>query len=868
MPSIHPDYEYDIFISYRHNDNRSGGITEFVKHLQEELAATIKSPVSVYFDTNSYDGLLENHDVDKSLERKLNSLIFIPIISQTYCDTTSFAWQQEFCVFNKLAKADKLGRDIKLNNGNVASRILPIKIHDLDHEDLETIESEIGAVLRSIEFIFKSSGVNRPLKIDDKREENRNQLFYRDQMNKVANAVKDIINGIRYPDRVISSKQEITYSEEIEATPEAKVNSIAVLPFRNITNDPSQEYFADGITENILMELSSLQQLKVISRTSVMRYKNTTKSAPEIATELNVKYILEGSAQSHGNKVRINAQLIDAQQDDTTWSKVFVESLDDIFEIQNNVAEIVAKELQGSISPSDKTAIAEVPTNDPAAYDLYLKGRHAFNQWGVEGYKAASEYFKKAIAIDPEFKQAYSNLASSYSARMSWNGDLNPEQAKPKIEEYLDEAWKRGPSDNDYLTKAFLEFFINKDFTASEELLNTALEQSSNNSMVLYTYSYLLNMMGRFQEAGQMVARAKTIDPLTVAYFNYQTLHLYFLEDYEAALHTIDEALKLYPAVLRFYDFQARINLTNGDFTKTINSVNQGLRSSPVRPPSMLAYLSIAYLGDNQAEKARELLNELVQRSEDGEKGVNFYLVHIYCSMNDMASANQWLEKARTTNDVDLIWLEVDPLLQNLDSENKVLGGPNYAGAEKHIQAMLEKQLPPLDYHNLEHIEDVLKSAVAIAESENIEAEEIQLIRLAALFHDAGFIYQASDHEAKSVEIAQDILPKYGLGEDQLAKIASMILATKIPQAPKNNLDKILCDADLDYLGREDFYVISENLYREFLAQGIVQNDREWNLVQKTFFESHQYHTEFSKNIRTERKQKHFDEILQKLKNN
>src|SRR5450432_750308 len=150
MPSIIPGFEYDIFVSYRHNDNRSGWVTEFVKTLQEELAATIKEPVSVYFDTNPHDGLLETHNVDKSLEGKLKCLIFIPIISQTYCDTKSFAWQHEFCAFNRIVKEYQFRREIKLGNGNVASRILPIRIHDLDPEDKATLENEIGGFLRAI----------------------------------------------------------------------------------------------------------------------------------------------------------------------------------------------------------------------------------------------------------------------------------------------------------------------------------------------------------------------------------------------------------------------------------------------------------------------------------------------------------------------------------------------------------------------------------------------------------------------------------------------------------------------------------------------------------------------------------------------
>lgn len=135
MASILPGYEYDIFISYRHNDNRSGWVTEFVKNLQEELATTIKDPVSVYYDSNPHDGLLETHNVDKSLEGKLKCLIFIPILSHTYCDPKSFAWNNEFLVFCRLAKADPLGLDVRLINKNVASRILPVQIHDLDEKN-------------------------------------------------------------------------------------------------------------------------------------------------------------------------------------------------------------------------------------------------------------------------------------------------------------------------------------------------------------------------------------------------------------------------------------------------------------------------------------------------------------------------------------------------------------------------------------------------------------------------------------------------------------------------------------------------------------------------------------------------------------
>ena len=199
MASIIPGYEYDIFISYRQKDNKGDRwVSEFVDALKTELESTFKEEISVYFDINPHDGLLETHDVDASLKEKLKCLVFIPIISQTYCDSKSFAWQHEFVAFNKLAKEDQFGRDIRLTGGNVASRILPVKIHDLDPDDKMLLENELGGVLRGIEFIYKSAGVNRPLRTnEDHPQDNLNKTYYRDQINKVANAVKEIITALK-----------------------------------------------------------------------------------------------------------------------------------------------------------------------------------------------------------------------------------------------------------------------------------------------------------------------------------------------------------------------------------------------------------------------------------------------------------------------------------------------------------------------------------------------------------------------------------------------------------------------------------------------------------------------------------------------
>jgi hypothetical protein len=203
MASIIPGYEYDIFISYRQKDNKGDRwVSEFVEDLKTELESTFKEEISVYFDINPHDGLLETYDVDASLKEKLQCLVFIPIISRTYCDPKSFAWEHELKAFVEQASQDQFGLKIKLPNGNVASRVLPVRIFDLETNDIKLYESVLGGLLRSIDFIYQSAGVNRPLRAnEDHPQDNLYKTYYRDQINKVANSVKEIISAISRPEQ-------------------------------------------------------------------------------------------------------------------------------------------------------------------------------------------------------------------------------------------------------------------------------------------------------------------------------------------------------------------------------------------------------------------------------------------------------------------------------------------------------------------------------------------------------------------------------------------------------------------------------------------------------------------------------------------
>ena len=434
MPSIIPTFEYDIFISYRHNDNKSGWVTEFVKALQEELAATIKEPVSVYFDSNPHGGLLETHNVDKSLEGKLKCLIFIPILSQTYCDPKSFAWQHEFVAFNKLAKEDQFGRDIKLGTGNVASRILPIKIHDLDAEDKSILENEIGGVLRAIEFIYKEPGVNRPLLSNDSLDKNLNKTIYRNQVNKVANAIKEIISALRNPStntsRTTNNYQPTTSSFKSKtklilvgaiilslllagyflypkynsiAQPEAIDKSIAVLPFVDLSREKDMEYLGDGVAEEIINVLAQAQDLKVIARSSSFQFKGKNEDLREIGRQLGVSTILEGSVRKFKDQIRVTAQLIKVEDGSHYWSKNMDKKTDNLFEIQDAIAREVAEAMQLTLQ-SSVTTQRKLKWNEESQ-KLYQQGRYFYDRLDDS---TANDLLKRSVALDSN--QAISHL--------------------------------------------------------------------------------------------------------------------------------------------------------------------------------------------------------------------------------------------------------------------------------------------------------------------------------------------------------------------------------------------------------------------------------------------------------------------------
>jgi tetratricopeptide (TPR) repeat protein/TolB-like protein len=382
MASLIPGYEYDIFISYRQKDNKGDRwVSEFVEALKDELESTFKEEISVYFDVNPIDGLLEVNDKGASIKEELKCLVFIPIISRTYCDPRSFAWENEFKAFVEQASIDEFGLKVKLQSGNVANRVLPVRIHDLDSNDIALCESITGGVLRGVEFIYKSPGVNRPLRPkEDKSQDNLNNTIYRDQINKVALAIKDIILGLKtrsvVPAKEIDQQKEL--SEEVnkrkdQADKKKPVKptrlklqagvailailiiaavlgnpkiirlgktanlrnsdgriSIVIMPFQNLTNDIKLNVWQAGIQNELINNLTNSEELKVGPQESIngllrsqgiTNYASMTPSvAGKISAKLDATVFIYGSINQSGATVRVNAQLADSKTGDVVKS--------------------------------------------------------------------------------------------------------------------------------------------------------------------------------------------------------------------------------------------------------------------------------------------------------------------------------------------------------------------------------------------------------------------------------------------------------------------------------------------------------------------------------------------------------------------
>jgi TolB-like protein/Tfp pilus assembly protein PilF len=610
MASLISGLEYDIFISYRQKDNKyDGWVSEFVSNLKGELESTFKEEVSVYFDINPHDGLLETHDVDASLRDKLKCAVFIPIVSRTYCDPKSFAWEYEFKVFASQAAHDQFGLKVRLPRGNVANRILPVQIHDLDPDDKTLLEKELGGVLRGIEFIYKSPGVNRPLLPKETNpRDNLNHTNYRDQINKVANAIKEIIYGMRNPllqkrDGQPDIVEEKTFSKKI---PGPKIiagaaillalitavfilvpklsgylkkseKSIAVLPFENIGDDKDNQWFGNAMTDEIIMQLYKINDFSLRPRTSVMQYRGTTKTGHIIGRELKVNYLIAGSAQRYKDQIRIRVNLIDAKSDNNMWSETYESTWDDLLTLQSRIAIQIADKLQTVLTPEEKKRIEKKPTKNPKAYNLYLQGRNLSNDRTREGLLSSISYFEKSVAEDPDYALAYAGLADTYNLLVFW--DWWPRaDGFSKAKQYALKAL----SIDDSLAEAHAilgDILLWSEWKWEEagKELKLAVDLNPNCAFAHQYYSEFLDIIRKNKEAREQIDMALRLDPLSPPFNGTSALYYCNEGRFEESLEVCLRTIQNNPDYIKTYQLCIFNYLKLGNELKAVGIMKQYL---------------------------------------------------------------------------------------------------------------------------------------------------------------------------------------------------------------------------------------------------------------------------------------------------
>ena len=440
--------------------------------------------------------------------------------------------------------------------------------------------------------------------------------------------------------------------------------SIAVLPLQNLSNDPAEDYFADGMTDELTTDLAQFGTLRVISRTSAMHYKGASKTAPEIGRELGVDTLIEGTVQHVGNRVRIRVQLIDSASDRHLWARSYDHELKDVLVLQSSAARDIAEEVQGKVAfPQPEARSINPHPVQPDAYEAYLKGRYFWNKRNEDGLKKSIDYFEQAISKDPKFAAAYAGLADSYSILGS---DVLPAHlASAKAHDAASKALELDPAIAEgHAELALVEFYYDWDWTRSEQEFRRAIELNPNYATAHQWYSYYLTAMGRFPEALEEAKRAQQIDPLSLSINTTLAGRYRDLRQYAQAIDLSRRTLELDPNFVPAHVALAAAYEEQSLWLQAIGEYQKAVDISHNSPPA-LASLGYAYgLSGNQNE-ARKVIASLRDASQHHYVSA-FDMAIVFAGISDRDNAFQWLEKAYSEKESQMAFLNVtrrlDPL--------------------------------------------------------------------------------------------------------------------------------------------------------------------------------------------------------------
>jgi len=508
------------------------------------------------------------------------------------------------------------------------------------------------------------------------REELRQQIWPADTFvdfdHGINNAIKrlrealgDTADTPRYIETLPKRGYRFIGTIELESP---KFRSLAVLPLENLSRDPQQEYFAEGLTEALITTLAKIGELRVVSRTSSILYKGARKPLREIARELEVDTIVEGTVLRAGARVRITAQLIDPQQEAHLWAESYERDLSDVLTLQAEVAHAIAREVRVKLTPSERTELARVQTVDPEAYEAYLKGRHYSNQRSRDGFPRAVECLHQAITKDLCYAPAYAGLADALSIMGLW-GLVPPGEGCGRAIGLARKALELDRSLGEAHTSlAWARFHYDFDIIAAENEFERALDLNPRYATTHLWFGMCLGMMGRYEEGYTELKRAARLEPHWSNIRFGQGFVYWSGGRFDLAIENCRKALELDPNSVQALAWLGLSHLAKGEFATAVTALEHcAALSQRATVPTGLLGEGYAAFGDR--DRAQAILQELMGRSHVSA----YFVARIYAALGDKDEALQWLETGYQEHGEWMTLLKVDPRFDDLRSEPRIL---------------------------------------------------------------------------------------------------------------------------------------------------------------------------------------------------
>lgn len=457
----------------------------------------------------------------------------------------------------------------------------------------------------------------------------------------------------------------------VHATP---IQSLAVLPLENVSGDAGQEYFADGMTDALITRLAGIHSVRVISRTSAMHYKGTRQPLPEIARELHVDAIVEGTVSKSGSRIRINAQLIDANSDQHLWAKQYNGELRDVLQLQDELASAIASEVAGRMMPTEISSSNRPQRRiNPDAYESYLKGKYFLDKWTVDGFEKAKAYFEHAIDLDPSYAEGYAGLAEYY-ATVAFMNIVVPKEAWVKSEDLLAKSLQvDNSSSRAHTLLGMIKLQFRCDRAAAEDELNRALQLNHSDMYALDFHSYYLLEIGRTDEAIVEKRRVLEHDPLSVRTNAELGLYLLRAGRSDEAIAQLLKTLELDPNYAAAHMRLGFAYEAKKDYSQAVSEMQKAI--SLDKKPARLARLGEVYARWGKKQEALEALRQLERMSKEFRVSPNMKAL-VYAGLGEKESAIIWLEKATSEDDPELSdpgfdILRADPRFKRIEQRLK-----------------------------------------------------------------------------------------------------------------------------------------------------------------------------------------------------